>query len=277
MNKRGQGVQFNWIFVVIAGIFILMFFLGFLVKYMDLQDSKQNAQFGWDFKNHILGLKSTEQYSNFSAPRFKINYDCENLIINDDQDFSMPYAIFMEEIDSGEILFWVEEYYKGFLVDRAVFISDAKKKYYFDEEYKVNLPPNIDLVSSPTSADVVVSSIPANVVDRSDRKEIYVDYEGRKITFVDDSETFLFDDDFFIYGAAFSDAEIFECTQEDLLERFDILRSLYSSKISYLATSQSPSCTPLYTSLRAALSASLTADIRDANNNLINYGCEVVF
>lgn len=253
-----------------------MFFLGFLVKYMDIQDSKQNAQYGWDFKNHILGLKSTEQYSNFSAPRFKINYDCENIIINGDQGFSMPYSIFMEEIDSGEILFWVEEYHKGFLVDRVVFISDASKKYYFDEEYRSNIPPNIRLVSSASNADVVVSSDPLKVVDERDRKEIFVN--NGMIEFVDDGERFLYDNDFFIYGAAFSNSEIFKCTQDDLEERFDILSELYISKISYLSSSQSASCTPLYNTLRNALTFSLTAaEIKSSNDNLINYGCEVVF
>ncbi len=276
MNKKGQGVQFNWIFIVIAGVFVLMFFLGFLVKYMDIQDSKQNAQYGWDFKNHILGLKSTEQYSNFSAPRFKIDYDCENMIINDDQEFSMPYSVFMEEIDSGEILFWVEEYNKGFLVDRVVFISDASKKYYFDEEYRSNIPPNIRLVTSASNADVVVSSDPLKVADKKDRKEVFVD--NGVIRFIDDDKSFSYDDDFFIYGAAFSSSEIFKCTQDDLEERFDILSGLYISKISYLSPSQSASCTPLYDTLRSALVVSLTAaEIKSSNNNLINYGCEVVF
>ena len=38
MGKRGQGMQFNWIFVVVAGAIILAMFTGFAVKYFDLRE-----------------------------------------------------------------------------------------------------------------------------------------------------------------------------------------------------------------------------------------------
>ena len=45
MNKRGQGIQFNWIFVVIAGVIFLAFFAFFGARYYDLEQSKENAKF----------------------------------------------------------------------------------------------------------------------------------------------------------------------------------------------------------------------------------------
>jgi hypothetical protein len=277
MKKRGQGVQFNWIFVVIAGIFVLLFVLGFLVKYIDLQDSKQNAQTAWDFKNHILGIKSTEQYSNFSIPRSKIDYDCENIVINDDISFEMPYTVFTEGFDSGNILFWVEDYYQGFLVDRVVFISDARKKYYFDESYRANIPPNIKLVSNHIDADIIVSSNPSFVSNHPDKKEIFVDNVNGIIKFINDNIYFPYEDDFFIYAAAFSNSTTFKCGKDSLDERSNLISDLYISKISYLSVYQGAGCNPLYNQLRNTLISGNSIEIKEANNNLVNYNCEVVF
>ncbi len=275
MRKRGQGVQFNWIFVVVAGVVIFLFFLGFLVKYIDLQDSKQSAQISSDFKNHILGIKSTEQYSNFSVPKFKVDYDCDDIIVNDEQTISMPFSIFTEGFDSSDILFWVEDYNKGFLVDRVVFITDADKKYYFDLDYRGNIPPHIDLVESVGSADVIVSSNPNFVLDDPDKKEIFIN--GNEITFVDDGESFTFSDDFFVYAAAFSNALTFECTKESLDERFELLSSLYISKLSYVSSFEGSTCSSHYSNLRTALIAGDADQTKTLNSNLVNYGCEVIF
>ena len=277
MRKRGQGVQFNWIFIVIVGVILLLFFLGFLVKYIDLQDSKQNAQISFDFKNHILGIKSTEQYSNFSVPKFKVNYDCNEVTVNDDQTFKMPFSIFTESFHSADILFWVEDYHKGFLVDRVVFITDANKKYYFDDVYRSNIPPHIDLVNSPSSADVVVSSNPNFVSDDPDKKEIFIDILNSNIIFVDDGEEFFYDDEFFIYAAAFSNSVTFECTKENLDERSNLLSSLYMSKLSYVSSFEGSTCSPHYTNLKNALIARDADQIKSLNNNLVNYNCEVIF
>jgi len=44
MNKRGQGVQFNWIFVIVAGAIILGFFVMFIFKFVELQEKRQDVQ-----------------------------------------------------------------------------------------------------------------------------------------------------------------------------------------------------------------------------------------
>src|SRR3989344_492420 len=40
MNKRGEGEQFNWIFVIVAGSILLGFFVLFTFKYVELEEPK---------------------------------------------------------------------------------------------------------------------------------------------------------------------------------------------------------------------------------------------
>src|SRR3989338_7107885 len=43
MNKKGEGEQFNWIFVIVAGAIILGFFIMFTFKYIELQEKRQDV------------------------------------------------------------------------------------------------------------------------------------------------------------------------------------------------------------------------------------------
>jgi len=271
MFKRGQAQQFNWIFVVVVGAIILLFFLGFLMKYIDLQESKQNAEIARSFSNSILSSRGTEQYKNFSVSKpFQVDYDCENLIINKDQKFRIPYVLVTEGFYDNNLIFWVEEYNKGFLVDRVVFITEADKKYYFEDKYLVNLPPAVQVSNSIQDADVVVSSSPIN---QEGKKNIYVDEINKKITFVDENIEFDLDSEFFVYVAAFSNPDVFSCTKDKLDSKFDRLRELYQYKIQQISIGQSCS----YSSISQALDFGDVENIIEMNNGLANLGCEVVF
>jgi hypothetical protein len=253
MNKKGQGIQFNWIFVAIVGIIILLFFLGFLVKYIDLQDSKENAEIARGFANSIFGAKSTEQYKNFSVSKsFNVGYDCEDLIVNGDQRFNIPYTLVMDNITSNNFIIWVKEYRKGFLVDRVVFISDADTEYYFgDASYLDELPPIIKIASSSSDADV---SVVGNTVSKNGRDFV-----------VGSSESF------YVFAGAFSNKNNLECLREKLDERYNLLSDVYFYKIQQVTGN----CD--YNSLRDAIILKDVNSMEGVNDNLDGFGCEVVY
>jgi len=269
MNKRGQGIQFNWIFIVIVSAIILLFFAGFVVKYIDLQESKDSAQIARSFANSILSVKGVEQYKDFTVNTpFKLDYDCERIIINDDQKFFIPHSLATTGFDSNELVIWVEDYKKGFLVDRVVFITDKKTKYYFDSAYSGNVPPFIESVSL-SEADVAVG-VSNNVDGRRD-----ISISGGYITFLDEGVSFPYDDDFFVYLAAFSDANIFNCTKEKLDSKFSSLQEVYDLKIQQISTGSPFYCN--YNSIQSAISSGNSVSMIEANNQLANLACEVVF
>ena len=81
MGKRGQGMQFNWIFVVVAGAIILAMFTGFAVKYVDLRESINDAEIGRGLDQIFLSAKSTAQYKTFDIGReFDINFFCDESV-----------------------------------------------------------------------------------------------------------------------------------------------------------------------------------------------------
>jgi len=182
----------------------------------------------------------------------------------------------MDSFNTNKLIFWAEEYRKGFLVDRAVFISDADLEYYFeDSNYLVGLPPNVKIASSIQGADVVVGSAG---VDYPNKKDIYIDPVSGAIGFVDEGETFYLGsdfDDFFVYAAAFSNAKTFNCTKEKLENNFDRLKTLYGYKIEQISLGQVGICN--YNSMRDAISAGDVGRMIELNNNLANSNCEVVF
>ena len=124
MNKRGQGQQFNWIFIVFAGAIILFFFISFGVKYMNLKESQNNVEIAFGLDNMISGLRTTTLYKNYSTSfPFILNHSCNAIRVNHDYKLDMrDKIIFMpKEMEVDEIIVWTEAFEYPFLIDNLIY------------------------------------------------------------------------------------------------------------------------------------------------------------
>ena len=78
-------IQFNWIFVIIVGALILLFFTGFVIKYKELQEKKQEIILLNNFDEALKSLERSGFKTSTSLNLFKeIKVNCnENVFIND--------------------------------------------------------------------------------------------------------------------------------------------------------------------------------------------------
>ncbi len=71
-------VQFNWIFIVIAGIVILMFFIGIASWYKQNQDRKIASDVLTELKTIIIGAEvSSRSASELNVPRIELKFTCD--------------------------------------------------------------------------------------------------------------------------------------------------------------------------------------------------------
>ncbi|MBS3172221.1 hypothetical protein J4438_01400 [Candidatus Woesearchaeota archaeon] len=210
-------VQFNLIFVIVAGVMILAFFLFFTTKYIDLKEKQEAAKISGQIDNLLLGLKFNTQYKELDVPNFNLNVNCGNITINNRFTKDLDYVFFATNGTSKKLTFWVKEVEKGFRIDNVVFIIDNTKKYYSDREFF----PDFVNVNEDYDVGVFFNSCPNN-----NKKVICVD--GNNINY--NGESFYSFDDALIYGAAFGNFDNFKCSYEKLVDKLIILYDIYLKK-----------------------------------------------
>src|SRR3989338_5052527 len=144
MQKRGQGVEYNWIFVLVAGVFILAFFIMFVFKYVELQEKKLSAQAGelyLDDDMFDLGLI------------VKIDMRCDEeeayYLVNDYYDHKFGDIILFSDRNYQTRSFdaWINEWNEGFFITNFVYLADPNKVFYivYDSSTAADVLENIDL------------------------------------------------------------------------------------------------------------------------------------
>lgn len=156
-NKKAQGEQFNWIFVIVAGAVILAFFGVFTMKYVQLKELQQNIEIGRNFRQSIDILQnspivgkergvSIDDNDKADEGAFRIGvpaemeYYCDEaghakIFFNNEDRY--PQALEKEilfapssmKINSLDL--WVLPYYFPFFITNVVYLSDPRADYFF--------------------------------------------------------------------------------------------------------------------------------------------------
>src|SRR3990167_6878500 len=94
--KRGQGAQFNWIFILFAGIIVLGFFSVFIFKYIELENKKASFRIVRNF-NEQLNLLETSSVFGGDLIRLgvvtKLDFICSGddslVTVNDEKELTL--------------------------------------------------------------------------------------------------------------------------------------------------------------------------------------------
>ncbi len=155
MDKRGQGEQFNWIFVIIAGAIILGFFMMFTFKYIQLQEKRQDVETVRFLGEGILGVSSKLQVGSGGAAidsndqesgirlgtlvdlGFICNDKDATILINggenayynlDDEIVFMDNKIKLKPEDGIDL--WILPWNYPFHITNFIYLANSKAKFY---------------------------------------------------------------------------------------------------------------------------------------------------
>jgi len=130
--KKGQ-IQFNWIFVIVAGAIILAFFINFGMKYMELQNKKLGVQAARGIENELDNLKTVQLYTELPLGlNTKIEFSCNNFKVNDYASRGLSDKIIASDriIEGKSLLLWTQEIYAPFKIGNIFYISSSERKHY---------------------------------------------------------------------------------------------------------------------------------------------------
>ena len=140
--------QFNWIFIVIAGGIILLFFFSIVYKQKDVSDIKVTGTIKSDLRVILTGSEvSTGTASLIDISNLEIKYDCQGYAIGKLNPIR-PRASFSPGLIKGYALMaWALDWNVPFRVRNFLYITSPEVRYVivndgsFAEKLNETLPP----------------------------------------------------------------------------------------------------------------------------------------
>jgi hypothetical protein len=269
MRKAQVEIQFNWIFVLIAGFIILLFFISIVYKQKSSADVNLAADISEDFKAILTGAGlSTRTVNVIQLPDISINFECS---ANGDSWFGIDQektgvknrleteAVFAPDtIKGNEMITLALEFDAPFKIMNLLFVTSPGVRYIFvgngledaynklpDEMNKERIQlselANLKDLKNYKVKLVFLESTPAlpdafkNMAD-NDVSAIHVlqntvDFYSKKGDYFASEGTVVVSDPILIYGAIFSqDFESCFCNIRKVYKRLGYVAEIYSSR-----------------------------------------------
>ncbi len=286
-------VQFNWIFILIAGATILILFSSIIIKQKSSAETSSHATLLKTISTIVVGLESspgvTQTYDRL--PKATVQFEC-NLIRIESQ--SAPFQQMMlfapSEMSMPPAVSLTREWSVPFRATNVVYLSSPKIRYLLvgdgalatsinksfprglSLEWYNTLPSGItprgdDATRFIFFADSLPPFPPS--FEKEENKEVSAltvsgDEKGGKISYYvkiqgrwEKKITYAYLGEEMLLGAIFADSpQQYDCVAKNMLNKLDLVVGVYSERTSELELSTSPKISPcreLYTDARSRL------------------------
>lgn len=179
-------VQFNWVFVMVAGALILVFFFGFVQKQREISQMKISNSLLTNVESIATGAGvSRGTVQRVGLPNIGINFECTDeclctyYIEDVRKDFGDKIIFAPGIIEGSEIILWTLDWKAPFRVTNLVYATTANDKYFFvyDNQNSALLKMIQDAVPADVNAEFVhMSQYPLLE---------YENYNSAKFIFID--------------------------------------------------------------------------------------------
>jgi len=299
-NKKGIEITFSWIFAIIAGTLIFLFFIGFAADNMDLFGKLTAMRVSEEMNSAFTGLKTGLVSTSLSFNKeIKLQFKCigekkEKLIVGyrSGKNLYDNLVFSPEELNGNEFLLMTKSWNVPYKVDNFIFISDNRKyslnglnQNEFDK-LKNDLPDDFKSLierntgngkiiefksdNSPNTCNKLTNDIVYYFID-TNNGEMY----GKICTKNMENKSPLdFYGDDMIYAAIFGDQ--FDCLYPLIGEKFNIMRDVYLQKIGRITGCDKGGLQNAITSMDTINKIQTYFDSIDTKNKaLIGKGCNV--
>ncbi len=291
MNKKGDGEQFSWIFIIVAGSIILGFFVMFAFKYVALQSQKENAKLSSGIYNELYTLQKSGFKTETDIPLFtdkEITITCDKFQLGNfaPESLSREFIFSPSKMTTNKINLWMMGWDYPFRISNFFYLT-SNEEYFL--VYDSSSEEFVKSLRFPKNFNVKVTN-----VESSKGKNIYFKNSNKGVSIPANESGYLKIDGkqypYFglpmLYGAIFSDN--YGCILDRALEKYRIIIDIYSEKAEMLASIK-PICG--YDSLKRDLllldKAVVSKDYEKIfdlsnklsleNENLVGGGCNPLF
>jgi hypothetical protein len=133
-NKRGQAeAQFNWIFVLVVGGIILLFFTVIVLRQKSFSEQKLSANLATDLDTIFAGASvSKGTVHSFNIPNLDMNFDCSRFYMGPaSKDLGKQVVFAPSRVKGDQLLTWTLEWNFPFKVTNFLYVSSPEVRYVF--------------------------------------------------------------------------------------------------------------------------------------------------
>ena len=133
LQKRGAiEIQFNWIFIIIAGIIILGFFFSIINKQKTIVEEQVSISIKTNLGAVLTGARAAvSTASRINIPDIDIIYDCDGYIIGKTNAIRTKTSFSPNLIKGPVIMSWTHEWNMPFRVTNFLYITSPFVRYIF--------------------------------------------------------------------------------------------------------------------------------------------------
>lgn len=277
-NKKGAlEISFSWLFAIIVGAFILFLAIYGTSKLIKSEGSVQSAKTSKDigillnpletgfeeavtssisFPSETRIYNGCDEFGNFGAQRIRVeqkNFG-EWTPTDLEVEFKNKY-IFSGPYTEGKTFFTFSKPFEfPFKISDLIYFTSSEEQFCFSG----NIPEDVeDEIKDLNQLNLVLESSGncfeenTEVCFSSGNCEINVDYEVGYVQ--KNNERLYFETDALMYGAIFSNKNVYECQVKRLMSRTEQLSKIYLDKELLMAGDCNPDVSPLLLSFRESV------------------------
>ena len=138
MGKRGMiELHFNWIFVLIAGAVIFVFFINIVNKQRDFSEIKSSGTIITNLDSILIGAQvSTKTVNMIDMPKVDIGFECNRFFIGSLPKQIKSNVVFAPGLLKGKnMITWTLDWNTPYRVTNFLYITDPQLRYvvvYYD-------------------------------------------------------------------------------------------------------------------------------------------------
>jgi len=292
LKKRGVvEIQFNWIFILIAGAIIIAFFVSVVQFQRRAADSKTNAIILTNLEAILTGAKvSTSTVNVVDIPDSEIGFDCSKYFIGSANQRVQGRTIFSPSLLKGrKLITWALPWEVPFKVTNFLYLTSPQVRYIVVHNNNANDPLFVKIYESlPDELNkesvalgdlgnvndennykvkfVFVNAVPADVPGLSNAEDVtgvWFDdsinvkyYVKNGITFQDAGTSYYFKEPAILAAIFSEDMEAYECGMRKAFKQYDIMSDIYrerSDELSVFYSVISASCSTYHVSAKNIL------------------------
>jgi len=177
-------VQFNWIFILIIGAIILLFFFGIVRQQKEVSEKKISITVKRDIRAILTGAGvSTGTASLIEVPKTQIDFDCEGYSIQKTSPIKPVVSFSPDSMYDIKLILWALDWNIGFRVTNFLYITSPNTRYV--------LVFKSDDLQQHTFVDIINETLPSRYIEEKEERKILMNKEIIKLT--DDPTNNLFD------------------------------------------------------------------------------------
>jgi len=138
-------VQFNWIFIIIAGAVILLFFVSVINKQKTISDNQISVTILNDMESILTGAKvSTGTVNLVAIPKTQIGFECDRYFIGNARIPIRDKVIFSPDLIKGtELITWALDWSVPFWATNFLYLTTKEVRYVIVDDPLGNLAEKI--------------------------------------------------------------------------------------------------------------------------------------